>query len=216
MSISYAPAGKTGKWDGVLDWLQMLSGASLILFMWCHMILVSSVVISPGVMNAIAEFFESTGMAQVGGPLIFLVFLTHFVLAARKIPFRFDGQKTVWQHARMMRHGDTWLWVVQAVSAMIILLMASVHIWVVLTDLPITAAKSAARVQGGFWAVFYLFLLPLVELHVGIGFYRIAVKWGFVKDSQRKKFKRGENMLTMMFIAIGVITLLRFMFLSVN
>ena len=216
MSISYAPAGKTGKWDGVLDWLQMLSGASLILFMWCHMILVSSVVISPGVMNAIAVFFESTGMAQVGGPLIFLVFLTHFVLAARKIPFRFDGQKTVWQHARMMHHGDTWLWVVQAVSAMIILIMASVHIWVVLTDLPITAAKSAARVQGGFWAVFYLFLLPLAELHVGIGFYRIAVKWGFVKDNQRKKFKRGENMLTMMFIAIGVITLLRFMFLGTN
>jgi fumarate reductase subunit C len=122
----------------------------------------------------------------------------------------------VWQHARMMRHGDTWLWIVQAASAMIILIMASVHMWVVLTDLPITAAKSAARVQGGFWAVFYLFLLPLVELHVGIGFYRIAVKWGFVKDSQRKKFKRGENILTMMFIAIGVITLLRFMFLSVN
>lgn len=216
MSISYAPAGKSGKWDGAMDWLQMLSGASLILFMWCHMILVSSVVISPGVMNAIAEFFESTGMAQVGGPLIFLVFLMHFVLAARKIPFRFDGQKTLWQHARMMRHGDTWLWVVQAVSAMIILIMASIHIWVVLTDLPITAIKSAARVQGGFWAVFYLFLLPLVELHVGIGFYRIAVKWGFVKDADRKKFKRGENLLTMMFIAIGLVTLIRFMFLSVN
>ena len=216
MPITYAPAGQTGKWDGAMDWLQMLSGASLILFMWCHMILVSSVVISPGVMNAIAEFFENTGMAQVGGPLIFLVFLTHFVLAARKIPFRFDGQKTVWQHAKMLHHGDTWLWLVQVVSAMIILIMGSIHMWVVLTDLPITAAKSAARIQGGFWAVFYLFLLPLVELHVGIGFYRIAVKWGFVKDVDRKKFKRGENLLTMIFIAIGLITLLRFLFLSVN
>ena len=216
MPITYAPAGQTGKWDGAMDWLQMLSGASLILFMWCHMILVSSVVISPGVMNAIAEFFENTGMAQVGGPLIFLVFLTHFVLAARKIPFRFDGQKTVWQHAKMLHHGDTWLWLVQVVSAMIILIMGSIHMWVVLTDLPITAAKSAARIQGGFWAVFYLFLLPLVELHVGIGFYRIAVKWGFVKDADRKKFKRGENLLTMIFIAIGLITLLRFLFLSVN
>ncbi|MBC16300.1 Succinate dehydrogenase cytochrome b subunit [Pseudodesulfovibrio profundus] len=216
MSISYAPAGKTGKWDGVMDWLQMLSGASLILFMWCHMLLVSSVVISPDAMNAIAHFFEATGMAQVGGPLIFLVFLTHFVLAARKIPFRFDGQKTVMQHAKMMRHGDTWLWVVQAVSAMIILIMGSIHMWVVLTDLPITAAKSAARIQGGFWAVFYLILLPLTELHVGIGFYRIGVKWGFVKDTKRSKFKRGENLLTMMFIAIGLITLVRFLFLSVN
>lgn len=216
MSISYAPAGKSGKWDGAMDWIQMLSGASLILFMWCHMILVSSVVISPALMNGIAHFFEATGMAQVGGPLIFLVFLAHFVLAARKIPFRFDGQKTIWQHAKMMRHGDTWLWVVQAVSAMIILIMGSIHIWVVLTDLPITAAKSAARIQGGFWAVFYLFLLPLVELHVGIGFYRIAVKWGFIKDKDRAGFKRGENMLTLIFIGIGVITLIRFMFLSIN
>ena len=216
MSISYAPAGKSGKWDGVMDWFQMLSGASLILFMWCRMLLVSSVVISPAIMNGIAHFFEATGMAQVGGPLIFLVFLAHFVLAARKIPFRFDGQKTIMQHARMLRHGDTWLWVIQAVSAMIILVMGSIHMWVVLTDLPITAVKSAARIQGGFWAVFYLVLLPLVELPVGIGFYRIAVKWGFVKDKDRAKFKRGENILTLMFITIGVITLIRFMFLSVN
>ena len=216
MSISYAPAGKSGKWDGAMDWLQMLSGASLILFMWCHMLLVSSVVIDPAVMNAIAHFFEATGMAQVGGPLIFLVFLTHFVLAARKIPFRFDGQKTVWQHARMMRHGDTWMWVIQIVTAMIILIMGSIHIWVVLTDLPITAVKSATRVQGGFWAVFYLILLPLVELHVGIGFYRIAVKWGFVKDKNRVKFKRYENFVTYGFITIGLITLAYFWFMSVN
>ncbi|MEZ7198629.1 succinate dehydrogenase/fumarate reductase cytochrome b subunit [Pseudodesulfovibrio karagichevae] len=216
MSISYAPTGKSGKWDGALDWLQMLTGASLILFMWCHMLLVSSVVISPRLMNAIAGFFEATYMAQVGGPLIFLGFLLHFVLAARKIPFRAEGQKTIWQHARMMHHGDTWLWVVQIVSAMLILVMGSIHMWVVLTDLPITAAKSAARVQSGFWAVFYFFLLPLAELHVGIGFYRIGVKWGFIKDRERDKFKRGENLLTGMFIAIGLITLIRFLFLSVN
>ncbi|WP_285905424.1 succinate dehydrogenase/fumarate reductase cytochrome b subunit [Pseudodesulfovibrio pelocollis] len=216
MSISYAPAGRTGKWDGAMDWVQMLSGAGLILFMWCHMILVSSVVISPAVMDAIAEFFEATGMAQVGGPLVFLLFLTHFVLAARKIPFGFDGQKTIWQHARMLRHGDTWLWVVQAVSAMIILIMGSIHMWVVLTDLPITAIKSAERIQSGFWAVFYLILLPLVEVHVGIGLYRIAVKWGFIKDKERARFKRGENILTLVFIGIGLITLIRFLFLSVN
>ncbi|AMK11453.1 MAG: succinate dehydrogenase/fumarate reductase cytochrome b subunit [Pseudodesulfovibrio sp.] len=216
MSISYAPAGKSGKWDGTMDWLQMLSGASLILFMWCHMLLVSSVVISPRLMNGIAEFFEATGMAQVGGPLIFLVFLTHFVLAARKIPFRFEGQKVIWQHARMMHHGDTWLWVIQVVSAMLILVMGSIHMWVVLTDLPITAAKSAARVQTGFWAVFYLFLLPLAELHVGIGFYRIGVKWGFIKDRERGKFKRGENILTLTFICIGLVTLARFLFFSLN
>lgn len=217
MSIdSNAIAGKPARWDGILDWCQMLSGAGLILFMWAHMMLVASVVISPNVMNAIAGFFEDTGMAQVGGPLIFLVFLTHFVLAARKIPFRMEGQKIILSHSRMMHHGDTWLWVVQAVSAMVILIMGSIHMWVVLTDLPITAAKSAARIQGGFWFVFYLILLPLAELHVGIGFYRIGVKWGFIKSDDRSKFKKGENILTAIFIAIGFITLLRFMFLTIT
>lgn len=200
--------------DGMLDWAQMLSGAGLIAFMWAHMMLVASVVISPDVMNAIAEFFEKTGMAQVGGPLIFLVFLSHFVLAARKIPFRLEGQKTIWGHAKLLHHTDTWLWIVQAVSAMIILVMGAIHMWVVLSDLPITAIKSAARIRSGAWIFFYLLLLPLVELHVGIGLYRIAVKWGFVQRTGRKGLKRGENLLTLIFISIGVLTLIRFWFLK--
>lgn len=205
---------RPSKRDAVLDWLQMLTGAGLILFMWCHMLLVSSVVISPKVMNAIAHFFEATYMAQVGGPLIFLTFLLHFALAARKIPFRAEGQTTIWQHARMMKHKDTWLWVIQAVTAMLILILGSIHMWVVLTDLPITAAKSAARIQGGFWFFFYVVLLPCVELHVSIGFYRIAVKWGFIKSEARSAFKRGENILFLTFMVIGIITLIRFMTLG--
>ena len=196
--------------DAVLDWLQMLTGASLILFMWCHMLLVSSVVLSPSIMNAIAYFFEATFMAQVGGPLIFLTFLVHFALGARKIPFRSEGQSTIWQHAKMLKHRDTWLWVVQAVTAMIILILGSIHMWVVLNDLPITAAKSAARMQHFWWFIFYMILLPCVELHVSVGFYRIGVKWGFVKSDERKKFKKFETTLFTIFMVIGVITLIRF------
>ncbi|MDD4730919.1 MAG: succinate dehydrogenase/fumarate reductase cytochrome b subunit [Desulfovibrio sp.] len=207
-------AGRPSKWDGILDVCQMLSGIGLILFMWAHMILVASVLFGPGVMNAIAEFFESTGMAQVGGPLIFLLFLFHFLLAARKLPFRFEGMKIIFSHAKMMRHRDTWLWVVQAVSAMIILIMGSIHMWVVLTDLPITAAKSAARIQGGFWTGFYLLLLPMVELHVGVGLYRIGVKWGLVKTDGRAGLHRGERILTLIFICIGLATLIRFWFIN--
>ncbi len=196
------------------DWLQMLSGAVLILFMWSHMILVSSVIISPGVMNGIAWFFEATYMAQIGGPVIGLIFLFHFFLAARKVPFRADQQKTIWSHARMMRHTDTWLWLVQAGTAMIILIMGAAHMWVVLNDLPITAAKSAARVQNWQWALFYLILLPMVELHVSIGFYRIGVKWGFIKRENRAKGKKIERILLFVFLAIGIVTLLRFLTLT--
>ncbi len=208
----YVPA--PSRISAYLDWLQMLTGAGLILFMWSHMIMVSSVILGPGVMNALAEFLEEYYMAQVGGPIVAFIFLLHFVLAARKVPFRTEQQSTIWKFSRQLRHTDTWLWMIQAFTAMIILIMGSVHMWTVLSDFPITAAKSAARVQGGFWLVFYLILLPIVELHVGIGFYRIAVKWGFVRRKERKGFKRFENILTAIFIVIGLVTLARFWFLA--
>jgi len=198
-----------------LDWLQMLTGAALILFMWSHMILVASVNLGAGVMNALAHFLEKTYMAQVGGPIIACIFLFHFILAARKVPFRAEQQTTIWKLSRQLRHTDTYLWLVQAITAMIILIMGSIHMWTVLTDLPITAAKSAGRIQGGFWFVFYLILLPMIELHVGIGFYRIAVKWGFARRQDRKKFKKFENYLTVIFVIIGLITLVRFLLLKV-
>jgi len=197
------------------DWLQMLTGAGLIFFMWSHMIMVASVNLGVDVMNILAEFLEDFYLAQVGGPLIGLTFLVHFALAARKVPFRTEQQSIMWKHSKMLHHKDTWLWVVQAVTAMIILIMGSIHMWTVLTDLPITAQKSAARIQGGFWLVFYLILLPMVELHVGIGFYRIAVKWGLVKRKTRTGFKGFENILTLIFIAIGLITIVRFMLIKV-
>ena len=202
-------ARQPGRISAYLDWLQMLTGAGLILFMWSHMVLVASVNLGPGVMNAIAWFFEATYMAQVGGPLIGAAMLMHFVLAARKIPYTTNEQGVIWRHAKMLRHTDTWLWLIQALTAMVILIMGSIHMWTVLTDLPITAAKSAARVQGGFWGVFYLILLPCVELHVGIGFYRIAVKWGFVRRATRKGFHRFENIWTGIFVLIGLITIIR-------
>ena len=193
-----------------LDFIQMLTGVGLILFMWFHMILVASINLGPGVMNTIAGFLEDTYLAQTGGPLIGLVFLGHFVLAARKVPFRSQEQRAIWDHSKRLHHLDTWLWVVQAVTAMIILIMGGIHMWTVLTNLPITAAKSAARIQGGYWLAFYLILLPLVELHVGVGFYRIGVKWGVITRVRRHFFKRFENLLTLVFILIGAITLYTF------
>lgn len=202
-----------GRVPAYLDWLQMLTGVALITFMWSHMILVASVNFGPGAMNTLAKFFEDTYMAQVGGPLIGFALLFHFVLAARKIPFRVKQQSTIWKHAIMLHHAETWYWLIQAFTAMIILIMGSIHMWTVLTDLPITAAKSAARIQGGFWMVFYLILLPMVELHVGIGFFRILVKWGLVKRKKRKWFKNFEHILTGFFVLVGLITIIRFIYI---
>jgi fumarate reductase subunit C len=193
-----------------LDFLQMMTGVGLILFMWSHMILVASINLGADKMNALARFLEDTYMAQTGGPVIGAIFLFHFILAARKLPFRSSEQKAIWEHSQRLHHLDTWLWVVQAGTAMIILIMGSIHMWTVLTNLPITAAKSAARIQGGFWLVFFMILLPMVELHVGIGFYRIGVKWGVITRSNRPFYKRFENSLTLIFILIGAVTLYTF------
>lgn len=193
-----------------LDFLQMVTGVGLILFMWSHMILVASVNLGAEAMNSLARFLEDTYLAQTGGPMLAAVFLVHFVLAARKLPFRSLEQKEIWAHSQRLHHLDTWLWVVQALTAMILLIMGSIHIWTVLTNLPITAAKSAGRIQGGFWLVFYIILLPLVELHVGIGFYRIGVKWGWITRARRPFFKKFENLLTLAFLLIGAVTLYTF------
>jgi fumarate reductase subunit C len=99
---------------------------------------------------------------------------------------------------------------VQAVTGMAILVMGCIHMWTVLTNLPITAGKSAFRIQGGWWLLFYMVLLPTVELHVGIGLYRIAVKWGFVTSRQRSYLKSLENRVTLAFIVVGAITLFTF------
>ena len=197
-----------------LDFIQMLTGVGLILFMFSHMILVASIHLGPGVMNTIGGFLEDTYLAQTGGPLIGLVFLGHFVLAARKVPFRSQEQRTIWSHSKRLHHLDTWLWVVQAATAMIILIMGGIHLWTVLTNLPLTAAKSAARIQGGYWLVFYMILLPLVWLHVGIGFYRIGVKWGVITRVRRRFSTLFIYLLTLVFILIGAITLYTFYVIS--
>jgi fumarate reductase subunit C len=202
--------------DAYYDFFQMLTGVSLVAFMWTHMILVASVNLDLGggrVMNWIAHLFEATYMAQIGGPMIALVMITHFVLAARKLPFRAREQKEMWRHTVRFNHLDTWLWIIQAVTAFIILIMGCIHMWTVLTSLPITAAKSAWRIQGGWWLLFYIILLPMIELHVGIGIYRIGVKWGWIKRSNRKVLHGFENKLTLVMIGIGILSLFTFYFL---
>ncbi len=115
----------------------------------------------------------------------------------------------------MLNHRDTWLWIVQAASAMIILIMGSIHMWAVLSDLPITAARSAARMQSGPWVYFYLILAPLVVLHVVAGLYRIAVKWGVAKDYSRDKLNKIAIGLGAFFLVLGLATIVRYMTLAV-
>ena len=46
-----------------LDFSQAISGVLLIAFLWAHLLMVGSVIISPSAMNALGWFLETTYMA---------------------------------------------------------------------------------------------------------------------------------------------------------
>jgi len=196
--------------SALLDVAQAVSGVFLVLYMWGHMTLVSSVLLGADVMNKLAAFMEATFLVQFGGVLVGVGFMVHFVLASRKIPFQLHERKSIMAHLEVFKHTDTKLWLFQAVSAMIILFMGFAHMWVVMSDLPITAATSAARIQGNFWLIFYLILLPLVELHVGVGLYRVAIKWGYISAKARRPWHSFENIVSAFFIIVGLANLYTF------
>jgi fumarate reductase subunit C len=98
---------------------------------------------------------------------------------------------------------------------MIILVMGAVHMWTNINDEAILAVTSTARVQSGGWTLFYLLLVPLVQLHVFVGVYRIGVKWGFITDATRPKVVK---ILTIVFgcvLALALIALARYATMTV-
>mgnify|MGYP000027165808 CR=1 FL=1 len=56
--------------SGYTDVIQMLTGVLLCCFVLMHMVLVSSVILSPKIMDSLAVFLETSYLAQIGGPII--------------------------------------------------------------------------------------------------------------------------------------------------
>ncbi len=199
------------KLSGRLDVLMMVSGFLLAVFVGMHMLFVGTVILSPRLMDALAWFFEELYLVQIGGPLILLVMVGHFILGARKMPFRQKEFIAFRTHTGMMRHTDTTLWLVQVATAIIVLIMASIHIYVMLDTLPITATKSAVRIQYGNWLPFYVVLLAAVAVHIIIGLYRLGVKLAVITRENRTKARK---LLLYVLAATAVVSLLTHLRLS--
>lgn len=90
------------------------------------------------------------------------------------MPFSPLELREFWRQAKMMHHMDTWLWLVQVATAIVILVMASAHVINILSNLPISADKSAGR---PFRAACPLLsgAVRRVDLHIAIGLYRVGV-----------------------------------------
>ncbi len=207
-------------WPARLDWMQSVSGLILALFMWGHMFFVSSILLGKDAMWTVTKAFE--GYFVFGRSFPWLVSLvvaailalvvTHAMLAVRKFPINYRQYRSFRDHANTMKHGDTDLWWWQVVTGFALFFMASVHLYIMLTrPESIGPFGSADRMwTDHFWPL-YLVLLFAVELHGGIGLYRLAVKWGWFTgpepNAARKRLKTLKWALTVFFLALGLATL---------
>lgn len=196
-----------------LDFWQALSGACLALFVCVHLVLEGSVVISPRITNTIGWLMEETYVAQVAAPLILLLILFHFWIAARKMPFRAGELQIFVEHSKALRDLDTWLWIVQVFTAVVILAGAFFHVYTVMTDLPITVQESAKRLHHG-WLLFYVVFLPCTILHTGIGIYRLAAKYGIMSRARRAFWQRLIWIGMGCYLVLGICALTRVWFLG--
>lgn len=194
------------------DLLSSVTGIALAVYIVAHMLLVGSVLFGVKTYNSMAHALEASGVAQVDGPLVFAVFVLHFVAAVRKVPLRWQEQVLALRQARMLRHSETWLWLAQAGSGMLLLVLGVIHMWTVLTDLPITASKSGARVADPAWCVLYSLLVVAVCGHAAAGVYRSGVKWGAVVRSKRWTVRRLILGSGVALAVLGLVTLGRFLY----
>jgi fumarate reductase subunit C len=211
---------RKSRWPARLDWVQSTSGLLLALFMWGHMFFVSSILLGKDAMWTVTRFFEGYFIfgrsypwlvsLAVSGVIALLV--VHAMLALRKFPSDYGQYRAFRDHARTMKHADTTLWWWQVVTGFAMFFLASIHLHAMLTRPErIGPFESADRVWSEHYWALYLVLLFVVELHGGIGLYRLAVKWGWFSGSDasatRRRLKALKWALTAFFLALGLATL---------
>jgi fumarate reductase subunit C len=217
------------RWPARLDFLQSASGLALGLFMWVHMFFVASILLGKDAMWTVARMFE--GYFIFGAPQYWLVsllvacvaalFVLHAALALRKFPANYRQYRTYRDHLTQMRHEDTTLWYWQVVTGFALFFLASVHLYIMLTQ-PDTIGPygSADRVWSDTMWPLYLVLLFAVEFHGGVGLYRLALKWGWFEGSDpavtRKKLRFYKWTLTAFFLVLGLLTLLAYIRIGID
>ena len=218
--LATAPSRRKSRWPAKLDLAQSASGLLLGLFMWGHMIFVSSILVSEDAMWAIAKMFEGYfvfGRSYpaivsfvVAGVIAFII--VHAALAVRKFPINYRQLSLFRGHMKMMRHEDTTLWFWQVFTGFALFFLAAPHVYVMLTHPELIGPfESSDRVWTGHYWPLYILLLLAVELHGGIGLYRLAVKWGWFAgadaNATRKRLKALKWALTAFFLVLGFATL---------
>lgn len=210
------------KLSGWLDLSQSLTGVILTLFLWTHLLLVSSILLGGDAMTLVAKTMELSFLSADGhgypwvvtiiAVVVAVLALIHVLVAVHKMPLNLAQQRALRKQMTVISHGDTKLWVWQAITGVGIFLLLPVHLWLI-GSAPETIGPigSADRIWNqGVWMV-YLPLLLCVELHAAIGLYRVAIKWGAEKAlNHRARIKKIKTIVSVVFVVIGIASLLAF------
>lgn len=213
--LGITPERKKSKTPARLDFWQSATGLFLALFMIGHMFLVSSILISDEAMYKVAKFFEGSFISKAGHPaivsgvavVIIIVLVVHAFLAMRKFPINYRQFMILRTHKHLMKHSDTSLWVIQAGTGFAMFFLASVHLFVMLTQPDTIGPNGSAYrfVSEHFWLL-YIFLLFAVELHGSIGLYRLCIKWGWFEKVGIANLRRVKWAMSVFFIVLGLFT----------
>lgn len=223
------PPRSAARWPARLDVAQSLTGLALALFMWGHMLFVSSILLGEDAMWAVTKFFEGyfflgeahPWIVSVAVGVVFVLFAAHAALALRKFPADYRQHAAFRRHMRGLRHGDTTLWYWQVVTGFALFFLASAHLWqMMLHPEDIGPFGSAYRVWSqGLWP-FYLVMLFAVEIHGGVGLYRLAVKWGVFQGEDaartRRRLRRAKWAITAFLVALGLASLAAYIRVAVE
>jgi fumarate reductase subunit C len=222
--VGLADRTRKSRWPARMDLAQSLTGLVLGLFMWGHMFFVSSILLGFDAMWTITKLFEGyfffgkafPGLVSFIVAGVFALIVVHAFLAMRKFPANYRQYRDFIGHRKLLAHGDTTLWWFQAVTGFLLFFIASVHLYqMMMHPGDIGPYESADRVWSGRWWPLYLVALFCVELHGGIGLYRLAVKWGWFvgpdANAGRKRLSILKWSLTVFFIVLGLATLAAYM-----
>lgn len=218
--VGLADRPRKSHWPARMDLAQSLSGLALGLFMWGHMAFVSTILISHDAMWMVTKTFEGyyffgrafPQLVSVIVSIVFVLFMTHAFLAMRKFPANYHQYRMFIGHKNLMRHSDTSLWWLQAVTGFLLFFLGPPHLFQMLMHPhAIGPYESADRVWSGAWWPLYLVLLFCVELHGGVGLYRLVVKWGWFEgadaEQSRRRLTRLKWGITVFFLVLGLLTL---------
>lgn len=214
---------KINYFGGWLDVSQSLSGMILALFLWTHLLLVASILLGADAMTMVAKTMELSFLSADGhgypwvvsviAVVIGIITLVHVLAAVHKLPLNLQQQRALRQQMQVIHHGDTKLWVWQAVTGVGILLLLPLHLWLI-GSAPETIGPvgSADRIwNDGVWMV-YVPLLLCVELHAAIGVYRVIIKWGAQSAlSSRSRIRKIKTIVSIVFVLVGLAALLAFL-----